>query len=61
MKNHLKRIAAPKSWLINRKSSTFIVRPNPGAHALDKGLPLGVIIRDNLKLAVNSPPLFKLC
>src|SRR3989338_500949 len=51
MKNHLKRIAAPKSWLINRKSSTFIVRPNPGAHALDKGLPLGVIIRDNLKLA----------
>ena len=50
MKNHLKRIAAPKTWLIGRKINTFILRPKPGAHSLDQGLPLGVIMRDVLGL-----------
>ncbi len=51
MKNHLKRIAAPKTWFINRKSNTFILRPNPGAHSFHYGLPLGVILRDMLTVA----------
>ncbi|HLC81219.1 MAG TPA: 30S ribosomal protein S4e [Candidatus Nanoarchaeia archaeon] len=51
MKNHLKRIAAPKTWLINRKKNVFAVRPNPGAHSFSLGLPLGMVIRDNLQLA----------
>jgi small subunit ribosomal protein S4e len=51
MKNHLKRIAAPKTWMINRKSNTFIVRPKPGAHSMNQGMSLGYIIRDILKLA----------
>ncbi len=51
MKRHLKRIAVPRTWAINRKKRVFIVRPKPGAHSLEMGLPLGVIIRDNLKLA----------
>jgi small subunit ribosomal protein S4e len=51
MKNHLKRIAAPRTWLIDRKSNTFIVRPKPGAHSLEMGMSLGYIMRDVLKLA----------
>lgn len=51
MKNHLKRIASPRTWLVDRKANKFIVRPNPGAHSLENGLPLGVILRDNLSLA----------
>lgn len=51
MKNHLKRIATPRTWVINRAKNTFIVRPNPGAHSLEMGLPLGIILRDNLHLA----------
>jgi len=51
MKNHLKRIAAPRTWMIGRKDNKFIVRPKPGAHSLSMGLPLGVVLRDNLKLA----------
>lgn len=51
MKNHLKRISAPKTWLINRKENTFILRPNPGSHSLDTGMPLGVVMRDLLNLA----------
>ena len=41
MKNHLKRIASPRTWLINRKSNTFITRPKPGAHSFEHGISLG--------------------
>ncbi|MEW5897043.1 MAG: 30S ribosomal protein S4e [Nanoarchaeota archaeon] len=51
MKNHLKRVASPKTWAINRKEKIFTVRPKPGAHSLENGLPLGVLIRDFLHLA----------
>ncbi len=50
MKNHLKRLIAPRQWNISRKGTTFMLRPNPGAHPLEMGLPLGLIIRDVLKL-----------
>lgn len=50
MKNHLKRIAAPRTWLLSRKSEKFILRPNPGSHKLEEGMPLGVVLRDHLKL-----------
>lgn len=48
MKNHLKRISSPRTWKINRKCNTFITKPNPGAHSLELGMALGVIIRDML-------------
>ncbi len=53
MKNHLKRLAAPKTWIIDRKQNTFITRPKPGAHSLMFGLPLGIIIRDNLSMVLT--------
>ena len=48
--HHLKRIAAPRTWLVQRKENTFIIRPKPGAHSLEYGLSLGVILRDVLKV-----------
>ena len=51
MKNHLKRIASPKTWKIDRKGSKFIIRPSPGPHNFAVGLPLGVVLRDFLRLA----------
>lgn len=59
MKNHLKSIAAPKSWILNRKR-TFVVRPNPGAHAFEFGLPLSLILRDYLKLASTTDEVKKI-
>ncbi|HLC90596.1 MAG TPA: 30S ribosomal protein S4e [Candidatus Nanoarchaeia archaeon] len=50
MKNHLKRIPAPKSWVIDRKERTFTVRPKPSGHVIGNGLPLGMIVRDELSL-----------
>jgi small subunit ribosomal protein S4e len=60
MKNHLKRLASPRTWFVDRKANTFIVRPNPGAHALGNGLPLGVLLRDNLALASTAGEVKKL-
>lgn len=47
---HLKRLAAPRSWLIGRKKGVFVSKPKPGPHALEASLPLGMILRDSLKL-----------
>jgi len=49
MKNHLKTLSSPKTWLINRKDKKYIVRPKPGPQSLDASLPLGLILRDLLK------------
>jgi small subunit ribosomal protein S4e len=51
MKNHLKRISAPKSWAIDRKKTTFTTRPKPSGHLIENGMPIGMIIRDILGLA----------
>ncbi|MBU0460165.1 MAG: 30S ribosomal protein S4e [Nanoarchaeota archaeon] len=60
MKQHLKRIAVPKTWAIDRKANKFIVRPKPGAHSFERGLALGVIIRDILGLATTMSEVKKL-
>jgi len=60
MKNHLKRIASPRTWLIERKALVFVTRPKPGAHSLEYGLPLGMIIRDALKLSSTMSEVKKL-
>lgn len=52
MKSHLKRIAMPKSWVLAKKKSiNWIVKPKPGAHPLERGVALAVILRDMLGYA----------
>ncbi|MCD6381894.1 MAG: 30S ribosomal protein S4e [Candidatus Aenigmarchaeota archaeon] len=47
----LKRLAAPKLWKTPRKKKKFIVSPRPGAHLKEYSIPLGIILRDYLKVA----------
>ncbi len=54
MARHQKRVAAPKSWNITRKTHHWVVGANAGPHSKDKGIPLLVIVRDMLKLANNA-------
>ncbi len=54
MGKHQKRIAAPRSWRIERKTAYWTVKPRPGPHPGDRSMPLLLIIRDMLKLADNS-------
>ena len=60
MSNHLKRIAVPKTWHIDRKSHVFVVRPRPGGHSFDMGMALGLILRDVLGLATTMSEVKKM-
>lgn len=54
MKKHLKRMAAPSSWPITRKTSHWVSKPSPGPHGTEESMPLAMVIRDMLKLCDNS-------
>lgn len=46
VKQHLKRLASPKTWGVKKKNITFITRPNPGPHKINYQMPINVILRD---------------
>jgi small subunit ribosomal protein S4e len=54
MKKHIKRMAAPKSWAVPRKTSHWITKPSPGPHGTHGSIPLLGVVRDMLKLCDNS-------
>lgn len=52
---HIKRIAAPRSWPIERKGQPkLITKQSPGPHLLKNSLPLLVVVRDLLKYVDNK-------
>jgi small subunit ribosomal protein S4e len=53
-RNKMKRLAAPRSWDISRKSSRFVFKPLPGPHPISASYPLGVVIRDMASMASLS-------
>jgi len=53
-KKHLKRLFAPKDWMLSKLTGVFAPRPRPGPHKLRECLPLLVIIRNRLKYALNA-------
>src|SRR5512137_657676 len=54
MKKHIKRMAAPNSWAIPRKTSYWVTKPRPGPHGTTESMPLLGVVRDMLKLCDNS-------
>lgn len=54
VKKHLKRINSPKHWLIPRKGFKWVTRPMPGPHNLHASLPLGIVIKELIRLARTS-------
>ncbi len=53
-KQHMSRLAAPKTWPIKRKGIKWIAKPTPGSHKLGLSLPLIVVLRDLLKVVRTS-------
>jgi small subunit ribosomal protein S4e len=47
----VKRQLAPTFWAINRKEGKFVMRVNPGPHPGKRAYPLGMVLRDVLKVA----------
>ncbi|KAI5180694.1 small subunit ribosomal protein S4e [Nematocida sp. AWRm80] len=53
-RKHLKRLNAPKSWMLDKLGGTFAPRPRCGPHKLVESLPLCLIVRRKLSFAQNS-------
>jgi small subunit ribosomal protein S4e len=53
-KRHLKRLAAPTSWYIPRKTYKWAVRPRAGPHSMGTSIPLIYIVRDYLGYAKTA-------
>jgi small subunit ribosomal protein S4e len=52
--NHLKRLAMPRTWPLPRKTSVWVSKPKPGAHSLERGMPVNMIMRDVLSVATSN-------
>ena len=50
MKKHLKRLPAPRSWALARKTEFWVSKPSPGPHPTERCMPLGLILRDQLRV-----------
>jgi len=59
-KKHLKRLNAPKHWMLDKLSGNFAPRPSPGPHKLRECLPLVVLLRNRLKYALNYSDVTKI-
>jgi len=53
-KKHLKRLNAPKHWMLDKLGGVFAPRPSSGPHRLRECLPLIILLRNRLKYALNS-------
>jgi len=52
-KKHLKRLVAPKHWMLDKLTGRFAPRPSTGPHKLRDSLPLVVLLRNRLKYALT--------
>ena len=52
-KKHLKRLNAPKHWMLDKLGGTWATRPSTGPHKLRECLPLTLILKNRLKYALN--------
>ena len=48
MSKHMKRLTAPRTWLVPRKTHHWITKPSPGPHPIEESVPLVVVLRDML-------------
>merc|ERR1711903_35175 len=53
-KKHLKRLSAPKHWMLDKMGGVWAPRPSTGPHKLRECLPLILILRNRLKYALTK-------
>jgi len=52
-KHHMKRLRAPKHWMLGKLGGTWAPRPSTGPHKLRECLPLSLILRNRLRYALT--------
>lgn len=59
-KKHLKRLHAPKSWMLDKLGGVYAPRPSTGPHKLRESLPLTIFLRNRLKYAITADEVKKI-
>lgn len=44
-KKHLKRLNAPKAWMLDKLGGVFSVKPSSGPHKTSESLPITIFLR----------------
>jgi len=52
-KRHMKRLAAPSHWMLDKSTGVWAPKPSSGPHKQRECLPLIVLLRNRLKYALN--------
>jgi len=52
-KKHLKRLNAPKKWMLDKLGGTWAPRPSTGPHKLRECLPLSLVLRNRLRYSLT--------
>eukprot|EP00127_Corallochytrium_limacisporum_P004303 Clim_evm248s157 gene=Clim_evmTU248s157 len=60
-KKHMKRLAAPKHWMLDKLSGTFAPKPSSGPHKQRECLPLVIFLRNRLKYALTYHEVKMIC
>merc|ERR1711973_420553 len=59
-KKHLKRLNAPKHWMLDKLTGVFAPRPSTGPHKLRECLPLCIFLRNHLHYALTMDEVKKI-
>jgi small subunit ribosomal protein S4e len=54
LRKHQKRLSAPKHWMLSKVGGIWATKPSTGPHKLRECMPLSVILRNKLKLALTG-------
>lgn len=60
-RKHMKRLHAPKHWMLDKLSGTFAPKPSAGPHKSRESLPTVIFLRNRLKYALNYSEAKKIC
>ena len=60
-KKHLKRLNAPKHWMLSKMDGIWAPRPSQGPHKLRECLPIIIILRNRLKYALTGKETKMIC
>jgi small subunit ribosomal protein S4e len=60
-KKHMKRLNAPKSWMLHKMGGVMAPKPGTGPHKAAESLPLIIGIRNRLKYALTRREVIMIC
>ena len=54
VRKHQKRLSAPKHWMLSKIGGIWATKPSQGPHKPRESIPLSIILRNKLKLALTG-------